>query len=304
MDSGRKKSHSLAKFINRSDVSGLICVAPFIIGFVFFLFIPMVLSLGYSFCDYNILNAPKFVGLKNYIAIFRDELFYKSLGSTFFYTFLSVPLKLLFALIVALIMTKKSRMTGIYRAVYYIPSLLGGSVAIAVLWKRVFATNGLINGVLGKLGFATSFAWLGDKHTANWVLILLAVWQFGSSMLIFLSALKQIPASLTEAAKVDGARKIPLFFKVTLPLLTPTIFFNFIMQMISAFLAFTQCQIITNGQPMNSTLFYSVYMYKQSFEFYHAGYGSAMAWIMLVVISIFTVIFFATKKRWVYEGGY
>lgn len=285
--------------IHRSKLSGLLFVMPFLLGFTFFMLIPMLLSLGYAFSDYNILNPPTFSGLKNLEKLFSDETFWQSLKVTLFYTFVSVPLKLTFALIVALIMTKKTRLNGIYRAVYYIPSLLGGSVAVAVLWKRVFATNGLIN----KL-FDLEVAWLGNKYTAIWVLILLAVWQFGSSMLIFLSALKQIPDSLKEAATVDGATGRQHFFRIVLPLLTPTIFFNFVMQTISAFLMFTQCQIITNGQPMNSTLFYAVYMYQQTFEFYNAGYGAAMAWVILLVIAAFTGLLFATKKFWVYEGGY
>lgn len=285
--------------IHRGKLSGLLFVMPFLLGFTFFMLIPMLLSLRYAFSDYNILNPPTFCGLKNLEKLFSDETFWQSLKVTLFYTFVSVPLKLTFALIVALIMTKKTRLNGIYRAVYYIPSLLGGSVAVAVLWKRVFATNGLIN----KL-FDLEVAWLGNKYTAIWVLILLAVWQFGSSMLIFLSALKQIPDSLKEAATVDGATGRQHFFRIVLPLLTPTIFFNFVMQTISAFLMFTQCQIITNGQPMNSTLFYAVYMYQQTFEFYNAGYGAAMAWVILLVIAAFTGLLFATKKFWVYEGGY
>lgn len=285
--------------VNREKLSGLLFVMPFLLGFAFFMMIPMLISLRYAFSEYDILNPPVFCGLKNLKKLFSDDTFWQSLKVTLFYTFISVPMKLTFALIVALIMAKKTRLSGLYRAIYYIPSLLGGSVAVAVLWKRVFATNGLINKLFG-----FEIAWLGDKHTAIWVLILLAVWQFGSSMLIFLSALKQIPDSLKEAATVDGATSRQQFFHIVLPLLTPTIFFNFVMQTISAFLTFTQCQIITNGQPMDSTLFYSLYMYQQTFEFYNAGYGAAMAWVILLVISMFTGLLFATKKFWVYEGGY
>ena len=287
-----------ARRLDREMISGFLFVSPFVFGFLFFMMIPMLISLWYSFSEYNILTPAKWIGLDNYIKLFSDETFLQSLKVTLLYTFVSVPLKLCFALIVALIMTKNTRMNSVYRAVYYIPSLLGGSVAVAVLWKRVFATNGLINKTFG-----LSMPWLGNKNTAIWVLILLAVWQFGSSMLIFLSALKQIPISLKEASTVDGAGENQHFFRITLPLLTPTIFFNFVMQTIGAFLMFTQCQIITNGQPMNSTLFYSVYMYKQTFEFYNAGYGAAMAWVILLIISAFTGILFATKRFWVYEGG-
>lgn len=152
-------------------------------------------------------------------------------------------------------------------------------------------------------GMKDPVSWLGDKNTAIWTLILLAVWQFGSSMLIFLSSLKQIPPSLYEAASIDGAGKFRQFFKITLPLLTPTIFFNLVMQMINGFLAFTQCYIITQGKPMNSTLFYTVYMYQQSFEYYNTGYGAALAWVMLLIVGLITAFLFATKRFWVYEEG-
>ena len=168
----------------------------------------------------------------------------------------------------------------------------------------MFAMDGVVNKLLGMAGIQTSFSWLGDTRTAIWVLILLVVWQFGSSMLIFLSSLKQVPQSLYEAAEVDGASAPAKFFKITLPLLTPTIFFNLVMQMINGFLAFTQCYIITQGKPMNSTLLYTVYMYKQSFEFYNTGYGAALAWVMLAVIGLITLFLFATKRFWVYEEGF
>jgi len=167
----------------------------------------------------------------------------------------------------------------------------------------MFATDGVINKLLQAVGINCTMSWLGNTKTAIWVLIILAVWQFGSSMLIFLSSLKQIPQSLYEAANVDGANGISKFFRITLPLLTPTIFFNLVMQMINGFLAFTQSYIITQGKPMNSTLFYTVYMYQQSFEFYNTGYGAALAWVMLAMIGMITLFLFATKKFWVYEGG-
>lgn len=275
---------------------------PFIIGFLVFLIIPMGMSLYYSFCDYDILSPPVFTGLDNYIEMFTaDETFWHSVKATFLFAFISVPLRLIFALIVALILVKSTKATGFYRAAYYLPSILGGSVAVAVLWRRIFATDGVLNSILGMFGLDTQFAWLGNTKTAIWTLILLAIWQFGSSMLIFLSALKQIPQDLYEAADVDGANKFVKFFKITLPLLTPTIFFNLVMQMINGFLAFTQSLIITDGKPMDSTLFYAVYMYRQAFSFNHAGYASAMAWIMLLFIGLLTLILFKTKKYWVYE---
>ncbi|MDY4140702.1 MAG: sugar ABC transporter permease [Eubacteriales bacterium] len=295
---------SLREWLCKDSTAGVVCALPFIIGLLLFLVVPMLLSAYYSLCDYNILAPAQWVGLKNYIKIFTaDSKFVKSLSVTLYYALISVPLRLLFALIVALILLRNTRLTGFYRAAYYLPSIIGGSVAVAILWKRMFAIDGTFNVLLQTFGINCTTAWLGNVSTAIWMLILLSVWQFGSSMLIFLSALKQIPQTLYEAARVDGARAPQQFFRITLPLLTPTIFFNLVMQMINGFLAFSQSYIITQGKPMNSTLFYVVYMYQQGFEYFKAGYASALAWIMLVIIGAFTGVLFLTKRFWVYEEG-
>ncbi len=294
---------SLRQKLGRESVAGVLFTLPFTVGFLLFMIVPMGISLYYSFCDYNILSPPVFTGMKNFITMFKDATFFKALRVTIFFAFVSVPLKLVFALIVAMLLLENSRMSGFYRAAYYLPSIIGGSVAVSILWKRMFAMDGVINKLLGAIGIQTSFSWLGSTKTAIWVLILLVVWQFGSSMLIFLSSLKQVPQSLYEAAEVDGASGPAKFFRITLPLLTPTIFFNLVMQTINGFLAFTQCYIITQGKPMDSTLLYTVYMYQQSFEFHNTGYGAALAWMMLAVIGLITLFLFATKKFWVYDGG-
>ena len=293
----------LKKAMNNERTAGIIFTMPFTIGFLLFMIVPMGISLYYSFCSYDILSPPVFTGLQNFKTMFADETFYKSIKVTFFFAFVSVPLRLLFALIVAMLLLKSTKMTGFYRAAYYLPSIIGGSVAVAILWKRMFATDGVINKLLQAVGINCTMSWLGNTNTAIWVLIILAVWQFGSSMLIFLSSLKQIPQSLYEAANVDGANGISKFFRITLPLLTPTIFFNLVMQMINGFLAFTQSYIITQEKPMNSTLFSTLQMYQQSYEFYNTGYGAALAWVMLAMIGMITLFLFATKKFWVYEGG-
>ncbi|NLP47138.1 MAG: sugar ABC transporter permease [Epulopiscium sp.] len=300
----KKKSLSFKQWLNKQNVVGTICTLPFTIGFLLFMIVPMFISLYYSFCNYNILSPPVWIGFKNYIKMFTDDpTFFKTIGVTFYFALVSVPLRLIFALIVAMLLVKTTKMTAFYRATYYLPSIIGGSVAVSILWKRMFAIDGVINTLLDYIGLNRNFSWLGNPKTAIWTLILLAIWQFGSSMLIFLSALKQIPSTMYEAARVDGANKWSQFWKITLPLLTPTIFFNLVMQMINGFLAFTQCFIITQGKPMNSTLFYTVYMYQQSFEFYNTGYGAALAWIMLLIIGFITLILFATKKFWVYDEG-
>ena len=297
-----RSDSKLYKFLNKEKSAGVIFCLPFIIGFIAFLIVPMGISLYYSFCDYDILSPPEFIGLDNYIKMFTgDEVFWRSFKATLYFALVSVPLRLVFALIVAMILVKPTKLTGFYRAAYYLPSIIGGSVAVAVLWKRMFAPDGVVNALLGVIWIDTKFAWLGSTKTAIWTLIILAVWQFGSSMLIFLSALKQIPKDLYEAAEVDGAGKVTKFFRVTLPLLTPTIFFNLVMQMINGFLAFTQSLIITQGKPMDSTLFYAVYMYQQSFNYNSAGYASAMAWTMLLFIGLLTLILFKTKRFWVYD---
>ena len=290
--------------LNKESTAGVIFTLPFIMGFLLFMVVPMAISLYYSFCDYNILSPPQFTGLKNYMEVLKDETFFKAIGVTFYYALVSVPLHLIFALLVAMILLKSTKATGLYRAAYYLPSIIGGSVAVSILWKRMFAIDGVVNSLLSLFGIHSEISWLGNAKTAIWVLIVLAVWQFGSSMLIFLSSLKQIPTTLYEAARVDGAGKFTQFKDITLPLLTPTIFFNLVMQMINGFLAFTQSYIITQGKPMNSTLFYTVYMYQQSFEFYNTGYGAMLAWIMLIIVGLITLILFATKKFWVYEGGF
>ena len=302
----RKKPASLSEFLCRESVAGYMFISLFIIGFLVFTIIPMIASLYLSFTNYNILGDAKWIGIANYVKMFtRDSKYLKSLSVTFFYAFVSVPLKLLMALIVAMIMTRQSRVTGLYRSVYYLPSIIGGSVAVAVMWKQLFASDGVINSVLQALSINSTKSWIGSRDSAIWVLILLTVWQFGSSMLIFLAGLKQIPKTYYEAATMDGAGKVRGFFSITLPLLTPTIFFNLVQQTINSFLAFTQSKLITNGEPRNSTLFYTVYQYNKAFPAQgksQMGYASALAWIMLVIVSVVTLLLFWSRKKWVYDA--
>lgn len=299
----KKGRKTLGQWLNQENVAGYLCTLPFTIGFLLFMIVPMGISLYYSFCNYDILNPPVFTGIGNFQRMFTDERWIKALGVTMRFAFISTPLRLIFALLIALLLFKGSKLSGVYRAMYYLPSMIGGSVAVAILWKRMFAVDGTINILLSQMGIKGP-AWLGLPSTAIWTLIILAVWQFGSSMLIFLASLKQIPGSLYEAADIDGANKWQGFWKLTLPLLTPTIFFNLVMQLINGFLAFTQCYIITQGKPMDTTLFYTVYMYQQSFQFSSTGYGAAMAWIMLAIVGLITWFLFATKRFWVYDGGF
>ena len=297
---------SFQAWVNKESTAGLVFSLPFILGFLMFMAIPMGLSLYYSFCKYDIQNPPQWIGLDNYIRIFtNDKVFTKALGVTCYFALVGTPLKVIFALIVALILNHNSKAIGLYRAVYYLPSIIGGSVAVAILWRRIIESNGTLNAILSSVfpGMA-SYNWFSEGP-AIWVLIILTVWQFGSSMLIFLSSLKQIPRELYEAADVDGATRFHQFWTVTLPLLTPTIFFNLVQQMINSFLAFTQSKLITNGAPRNSTLFYTVYQYNKAFPASgksQMGYASALAWIMLIIVSVVTALLFWSRKKWVYDG--
>lgn len=301
----KKKRFSFVSWINQENVAGYVFSLPFIFGFLMFMVIPMGLSFYYSLCRYDIQTATQWIGLGNYIEIFTDDpTFVKSLKVTCYYALIGTPLKVIFALIVALILNHETRAVPIYRATYYLPSIIGGSVAVAILWRRIFESNGTINAILGNIfPFLQGYNWFSEGP-AIWVLILLTVWQFGSSMLIFLSALKQIPRELYEASYVDGANGNKKFWHVTLPLLTPTIFFNLVQQTINSFLAFTQCKLITNGDPRKSTLFYTVYQYQKAFPAVgksQMGYASALAWIMLVIISTVTALLFWSRNKWVYE---
>ena len=285
----------------RKENLGYFFIGPWLICFLAFTAVPFVTSFFLSLTEYDMLSAPKFVGLKNYVRMFTsDKLFRQSLGVTFQFVFISIPLRLLFALIVALILNRDSKAIPLYRVVYYLPSILGGSVAVSVMWRYVFSKSGVLNTALQAIGINSMISWISNKDTALWSIILLFIWQFGSPMLIFLSGLKQIPKSYYEAAQVDGAGAVKKFFYITLPLLTPIIFFNLVMQMIGGFMVFSQAMIITDGGPMNRTLMYALYLYRQSFAYYKMGYGCALAWVLMIIIGAFTALVFKSSSAWVF----
>ncbi len=261
----------------------------------------MLTSFGYSFTKVSLMEKEiTFIGLKNFKKLFEDPIFLKSLKITLKYVFISVPLKLAFALFVAFLLTKKSKLVTLYRSLYYVPSLVGGSIAVALVWKQIFARRGLINAVLTDMSLKT-VNWFGDEKLALLPLVLMSVWQFGSSMIIFAAGLKEIPTSYYEAAMIDGANGFHRFFKITLPCLSPIVLYNLIMQTISAFMAFTQAFVITRGGPNNGTMMYALYVYNQAFQYNDMGYACAMSWVMLVVMSIITLIIFRTSKMWVFS---
>jgi multiple sugar transport system permease protein len=292
---------SVRRTRRRNDnLAGYLFIAPWLIGFFSFTLIPMVASLYFSFTDYDIFSAPRWIGLGNFQTMFfQDARYWKSVQATFYYVFTAVPLRLAFALGIAMLLNTGFSLLGLYRAIFYVPSIMGGSVAVALMWRQLFGADGLINDALAALG-VQGLNWLGDPRTAIWTLILLAVWQFGSPMLIFLAGLKQIPTEMYEAASIDGAGGWRKFLNITLPLLSPVIFFNLVMQIIAGFMVFTQAFVITNGGPLDTTRFYSVYLYNEAFENFHMGYSSAMAWVLLLIIAFFTALAFRSSSTWVH----
>ena len=285
-----------------NQIAGYLFISPWLIGFFGFTLIPILASLYFSFTRYDLFSAPKFTGLSNFAQMVADPVFWKSMSVTFYYALVSVPLRLIFALIVAMLFHRKAKFLRFYQTVYYLPSVVGGSIAVAVMWRRLFMADGALNAALGFLGIHTTTSWIGNPRTAIWTLIILAVWQFGSSMLIFLAGLKQIPDSYYEAAEIDGANGRQKFFKITIPHLTSVILFNLVMQLINGFTVFTQAYVVSGGtgDPMNSTLVYALYVYKKAFEYNQMGYGSAMAWVMVVIIGLLTALIFKSSAFWVY----
>lgn len=289
------------KLTDNDAFVGYTMIGPWLLGFFGLTVVPMLISLYISFTDYNLTSAPVWVGFDNYIRMFtNDSRYFKSIWVTLYYVLVAVPLKVGFALVVAVLLNHKAKVYNFYRSVYYLPSLIGGSVAVSMMWKELFATNGAVNGLLQALGFSNKIRWLGDPNTAIWMLIFLTVWQFGSSMIIFAAGLKQIPQTYYEAARVDGASAWSQFVRITLPSLSPVIFFNLVMQIINGFMTFTQSFVITKGGPLDSTLFYSLYVYIRSFNYLDMGYGSAMSWVLLVIIGAVTGLLFKTSSLWVY----
>lgn len=271
------------------------------LGFFVITLGPMLTSLWLSFTDYRLLREPSFIGFDNYTRMFSDPKWLESVQVTAVYVLVSVPLQLAFALLVATALNRGLRGLTIYRSIYYIPSLIGGSVAIAVLWRQMFGRHGLINQFLGIFGVAPQ-SWIGSPDTALGTLIILNVWTFGSPMVIFLAALRQVPVFLYEAAEIDGASAWQRFLHVTIPMITPVVLFNLILQLIGAFQAFTQAFVVSGGTggPANSTLFYTLYLYQRAFVGFEMGYASALAWMLFVTIAIVTGINFWLSKYWVH----
>jgi multiple sugar transport system permease protein len=292
------------KEASRDNKAGYLFLLPWLIGLVVITIGPMLASLYLSFTNYSLIQAPKWVGIDNYVRMLNDDRLHNALKVTFIYVFVSTPLQLILALGVALLLNEGMRGLPFYRSIFYLPSMLGSSVAIAVLWRQIFGTDGLVNQVLRLVGVDAHTGWISDPSYALSAIILLHVWTFGSPMVIFLAGLRQIPGMYYEAASVDGASRWTKFTKITLPLLSPIIFFNLVLQIIGAFQAFTQAFVVSNGTggPSDSTMFYTLYLYQRGFGQFQMGYAAAMAWLLVIIIAVFTAINFFASKYWVFYG--
>ena len=289
----------------RDSAAGYLFLAPWLIGFFGLTLGPALVSLYLSFTDYDLLSNPRWVGAANYVRIATsDPKFSAAMHVTFLYVALAVPLKLTFALLVAMILNRGLRGLPLYRAIFYLPSLIGASVAISVLWRQLFAGDGLLNQALKLVGIHGP-SWISNPDTALYTLVALSVWQFGSPMIIFLAGLRQIPKDVYEAAEIDGASRSQQFWRITLPLLTPVLFFNVVVQTIDAFKAFTPAFIISGGTggPIDATLFYTLYLYQEAFAYFRMGYASALAWVLVVIIAAFTALSFLSSRYWVHYDG-
>ncbi|WP_306749920.1 carbohydrate ABC transporter permease [Saccharothrix yanglingensis] len=279
-------------------------LSPWVLGVLVLTLGPMLTSLYLSFTDYDLFGAPRWIGLDNYARMFSDARWLNSLGVTALYVALAVPLKLAAALAVALLLDNRRRGQGFYRAAFYGPSLIGGSVSVAIVWKVVFSDDSVVDRLLRSVGVDTG-GWAGNPDFSVPMLVLLAVWQLGAPMVIFLAGLKQVPRDLYEAAEVDGAGRWRRFASITLPMISPVVFFNLVLEVVNAFQVFTSAYVVggPNGQPAGSTLFYTVYLFDRGFGDYRMGYASAMAWMLLLGVGLVTVFLFRTARGWVHYAG-
>lgn len=295
----QKGEGGFVKFVRENK--GFVYILPWLIGFLIFKLYPFASSLVYSFTDFNLFKGISEWGLMNYIEAFTSKKITTALWTTVKYSVFTVPLKLVAALFIAYILNFKIKGVNFFRTAYYVPSILGGSVAIAVLWKALFRDEGLVNSLIAMLG-GQGPSWLSDPDYALFIICILRIWQFGSAMVIFLAALKGVPIDLYEAATIDGASKSRQFFSITLPMITPVVFYNLITQLVQAFQEFNGPYIITQGGPRNSTTLISLLVYNYGFKQNEFGMASALSWIMFVIVMVFTIIAFVSQKYWVYYG--
>jgi multiple sugar transport system permease protein len=287
----------------REGIAGFVFLSPWLLGLMGITAVPMIGSLVLSFTSYDLLSPwedLEWVGLDNYIRMFGDPHYLSAVQVTVVFALVAVPLKLAAALGVAILLNRERRFTGMFRGLFYLPSLLGGSVALALVWRAMWSRDGAVNTILGLDGPN----WINEPDYALGTLVVLAIWQFGAPMVIFLAGLKQIPMELYEAASVDGANKWRSFWHITLPGLSPVIFFNLVLETINGFQGFTSAYVVSGGTggPVDSTLMYTLYLYQSGFTDYEMGYASAMAWVFLLATAVITAVLFSTGKFWVHYG--
>lgn len=289
----------------RREGAAWVFLSPWVLGAVVLTLLPMAVSLYLSFTDYDLFNAPRWVGFRNYVQMFtEDPRYWRSVGATLMYVVIAVPLQLALALAVALALKSMRRGKSFYRSAFYAPSLLGASMSIALVWRAVFNDGGTVDNLLADIGIHTG-GWVNKPGWALLAVALLTVWQFGAPMVIFLAGLQQIPVELYEAASVDGASRKRQFLSITLPMLSPVLFFNLVLQTIQAFQVFTPAFAVSGGKggPADSTLFYTLYLYDRGFVASHMGYASAMAWVLLIAIGAVTAVLFRTSRSWVFYAN-
>ncbi|WP_052809311.1 carbohydrate ABC transporter permease [Streptomonospora alba] len=289
---------------DRERAAGYAFLTPWILGFLGLTLGPMAASLYLSFTDYNLFTAPSWVGLDNYRRLFADDQWLQSIRVTGAYVVLAVPLKLALALAVAMLLAAPHRGQGFYRSAFYAPSLLGASVSVALVWRALFSDDAVVDRLLRAVGVETG-GWVGNPDFALLLLVLLAVWQFGAPMVIFLAGLKQVPRQYYEAAEVDGAGWWRRFQTITLPMISPVLFFNLLLETVNSFQVFTASFVISGGSggPAGSTLIYTLYLYQQGFTHYQMGYASAMAWMLILGAGLVVVALFRMSRTMVFYSG-
>ncbi|MEV1047772.1 sugar ABC transporter permease [Streptomyces sp. NPDC049916] len=296
---GRKRRRRIRR---EKQWPAYVFLTPWMLGAAVLTLVPMAVSLYLSFTDYNLFEAPRWVGLRNYTEMLtEDPRYWRSVGTTLLYVVVAVPLKLVLALGAAMLLKSLGRGRSFYRSAFYAPSLLGASMTIALVWRALFNDGGTVPDLLGAVGI-DSGGWVGDPDLAVFVVVLLTVWQFGAPMVIFLAGLQQISPDLYEAAELDGAGRWRQFVSITVPMLSPVVFFNLVLEMIQSFQVFTPAFAISGGSggPADSTMFYTLYLYERGFTASHMGYAAAMAWLLLIAIGVVTLVLFRTSRSWVF----
>lgn len=298
-----KQSNSAAGFIKRNRHA--LYILPWLLGFLIFRAVPMLYSLLCGFTDFHLFRGVRHTGLMNYIQIFQDKEVLRAIGLTLKFACVSVPLRLCAAMIAAVLLERAVRGIRLYRTLYYLPSILGGSVAAAVLWKAMFRDGGAVNAILTALHLP-AVTWLADPHGAMWVMILLRVWEFGAPMLMFLAALQQIPRDLSDAAMLDGAGAVRCFFRIRLPMISPVVFYNLMLGFCTALQEFNAPFVITEGGPRGATTLFSLLLYRSAFTANQMGYACALAWVLFLLSAAVSAAFLLLRRRFVYdpdEGG-